>query len=327
MAAEHGLDLSAIAGTGTGGKITKADVEAALAQPARPDVLTTKVRATPAARRIARERGVDLVDVTGSGPRGRVQSADVAGYTPTRTAAAAPPPTAEVEIVPLRGMRRRIAERMTASYQTAPHITLTVQVDMSAAQALRAELNARADSSGMPRISVTAILVRACAWALSRHRWVNASLHGEEIHLHHSVNLGIAIALDEGLIVPVIRQADTLGLAEIARQMQAYAERARAGTLTAQDVSGGTFTISNLGMYGIHHFTAIINPPESAILAVGRIAKQSVVIEQEGRDTAVIVPMMNMTLSADHRVLDGAVAAAFLADLVDALEHPNLLLW
>jgi pyruvate dehydrogenase E2 component (dihydrolipoamide acetyltransferase) len=224
-------------------------------------------------------------------------------------------------------MRRRIAERMTASYQTAPHITLTVQVDMSAAQAMRAELNARAESSGMPRISVTAILVKVCAWALARHRWVNASLHGEEIHLHNSVNLGIAIALDEGLIVPVIRQADTLGLAEIALQMQAFADRARTGTLTAQDVTGGTFTISNLGMYGIHHFTAIINPPESAILAVGQIVKQSVVVEQEGQDLAVIKPVMNMTLSADHRVLDGAAAAAFLSDLVDALEHPNLLLW
>ena len=327
MAKDHGLDLSVIAGTGTGGKVTKADVEAAIARSARPDVPTTQVRATPAARRIARERGVNLEDIAGSGPRGRVQSADVAARTPTRTVVASPSAAADVEIVPLRGMRRRIAERMTLSYQTAPHITLTVQVDMSAAQALRAELNARAESQGVPRISVTAILVRACAWALIRHRWVNASLHGEEIHLYNSVNLGVAIALEEGLIVPVIRQAETLGLAEIALQMQAFAERARAGTLTPQDVTGGTFTISNLGMYGIDHFSAIINPPESAILAVGRIAKQSVVVEQEGRDLAVIKPMMNMTLSVDHRVLDGAVAASFLLDLVDALEHPNLLLW
>jgi pyruvate dehydrogenase E2 component (dihydrolipoamide acetyltransferase) len=174
---------------------------------------------------------------------------------------------------------------------------------------------------------VTAILVKVCAWALKRHGWVNASLRGEEIHLHTSANIGIAIALDEGLIVPVIRQAEALGLAEIAVQIRDFAERARQGALTPQDVTGGTFTVSNLGMYGVDQFTAIINPPESAILAVGRIAKRSVVVERDGRDVAAIRPMMNMTLSADHRVLDGAVAARFLQDVVDALEHPDLLLW
>jgi pyruvate dehydrogenase E2 component (dihydrolipoamide acetyltransferase) len=327
MAADHGLDLSAVAGTGPGGKVVKADVEAAISQARRPDVSAAgKVRATPAARRIARERGLDLGDIPGSGPRGRVQGTDAIAYTPARVEAA-PSPAADVEIVPLRGMRRRIAERMTASYRTAPHITLTVQVDVSAVEALRAELNARAESRGAPRISVTALLVKVCAWALKGHRQVNASLHGDEIHLHPSANVGVAIALDEGLIVPVIRQAETLGLAEIAARLRDLADRARQGTLTPQDVSGGTFTITNLGMYGIDQFTAIINPPECAILAVGRIAKQSVVVEQEGRDVAVIVPMMAMTLSADHRVLDGAVAASFLRDVVDALEHPNLLLW
>jgi len=327
MAADYGLDLSAVAGTGPGGKVVKADVEAAIAQARRPDASAAgKVRATPAARRIARERGLDLEDIAGSGPRGRVQGADVVAYTPARIEGA-PSPVADVEIVPLRGMRRRIAERMTASYRTAPHITLTVQVDMSAVEALRAELNARAESRGAPRISVTALLVKVCAWALKRHRWVNASLHGEEIHLHPLANVGVAMALDEGLIVPVIHQAEALGLAEIAARLRDLADRARQGALTPQDVSGGTFTITNLGMYGIDQFTAIINPPECAILAVGRIAKQSVVVEQGGRDLAVIVPMMTVTLSADHRVLDGAVAASFLRDVVDALEHPNLLLW
>jgi pyruvate dehydrogenase E2 component (dihydrolipoamide acetyltransferase) len=335
IAAEHGLDPGALSGTGPGGKVTKADVEAAIAQRAGEgdSTVATKVRATPAARRIARDRGIDLADIRagirGSGPRERIQAADVAAYTgpdsePSSVAADA---AWAAETVPLRGMRRRIAERMTASYQTAPHITLTVEVDMSAAQALRAELNARAELRGVPRISATAVLVQVCAWALKRHLWVNASLHGQEIHLHRSANIGIAIALDEGLIVPVIRQAEKLGLAEIAVQIQDFATRARQGALTPQDVTGGTFTVSNLGMYGISHFTAIINPPESAILAVGRIAKRSVVVERDGRDLAVIRPMMSMTLSVDHRVLDGAVAARFLQDIVDALEHPNLLLW
>jgi pyruvate dehydrogenase E2 component (dihydrolipoamide acetyltransferase) len=328
MAVKHGLDLSALVGTGTGGKVTKADVEAAIAQTLRQSSSTAgpKVRATPAARRIAREREIELADIEGGGPRGRVQAADVAAYTRIETGARTSPVTAD-EIIPLRGMRRRIAERMTASYQTTPHITLTVEVDMSAVQALRTELNARAERQGVPRVSVTVILVKVCAWALKCHGWVNASLRGEEIHLHKSVNIGIAIALDEGLIVPVIRQAEELGLAEIAIQTQEFAKRARQGALTPQDVTDGTFTVSNLGMYGINQFTAIINPPESAILAVGRIVKRSVVVEQDGRDVATIRPMMNMTLSADHRVLDGVVAARFLQDVVDALEHPNLLLW
>jgi len=330
MAAEHGLDLSTIAGTGPSGRITKADVEAVLSgRPAAAEVppgrvrIPTKARATPAARRISRDRKLTLATVAGSGPRGRVQAGDVLALTPAPTIS----PEPEAEVVPLRGMRRTIATRMLQSYQTAPHITLTVEADMSATQALRRELNARAGALGMPRVSVTAILVQVCAWALQRHRWVNASLHGHEIHLHRSSDIGVAVALEDGLIVPVIRQAQRLRLAEIASRIQDLTERARQGRLALEEVTGGTFTISNLGMYGIDHFTAILNPPESAILAVGRIAKRSVVVEQEGQDKAVIRPTMNMTLSVDHRVLDGAMAARFLRDVVDALEHPNLLLW
>jgi pyruvate dehydrogenase E2 component (dihydrolipoamide acetyltransferase) len=233
----------------------------------------------------------------------------------------------EFEVVSLRGMRRTIAARMQQSYQTAPHITLTVEVDMSAVGLLRAELNARAAALGVERVSITAILVKVCAWALQSHRWVNASLHGEEVHLHASSNIGVAVALDEGLIVPVIRSAERLGIAEISNRLRELADRARRGALSPEDVRGGTFTISNLGMFGIEHFTAILNPPESAILAVGRIAKRAVVVEREGEDQVVARPMMTVTLSADHRVLDGAVAARFLQDVVEALEHPNLLLW
>jgi pyruvate dehydrogenase E2 component (dihydrolipoamide acetyltransferase) len=224
-------------------------------------------------------------------------------------------------------MRRTIAARMQQSYQTAPHITLTVEVDVSAAEVLRRELNERAEALGVPRISVTAILVKVCAWALQRHRWVNASLNGDEIRLHAASNIGVAVALEEGLIVPVIRGAEVLGISEIASRVRDLAERARTNSLAPADVTGGTFTITNLGMLGVDHFTAIINPPESAILAVGRILKRAVVVERDGQDEVIVRPMMSMTLSADHRVLDGAVAARFLRDVVDALEHPNLMLW
>lgn len=316
IAAEHALSLEGIKGTGVSGRITKADVEAAV----------NKVRATPAARRIAREHGVELRTITGSGPRGRVQAADMSAAT-FPEAVSFREGEQDVEVVPLAGMRRTIAERMARSAQAAPHITLTVEADMSATQALRAELNARAEAVQAPRLSVTAILVKACAWALMRHRWVNASLHGNEIHLHPSANIGVAVALEEGLIVPVIHRAETLGLAEIGARLSELAERAQQGTLAPADVSGGTFTLSNLGMYGIRQFTAILNPPQSAILATGSIIKRQVVVQRGGQDVAVIRPMMDLTLSADHRVLDGAIAARFLQDLVDVLEHPNLLLW
>jgi pyruvate dehydrogenase E2 component (dihydrolipoamide acetyltransferase) len=316
IAIERAVSLEDIKGTGVSGRITKADVEAAV----------SKVRATPAARRIARERGVGLAAIAGSGPRGRIQAADVqAAIFPV--AGRYREGEGDVEVIPLTGMRRTIAERMAHSAQTAPHITLTVEADMTAAQALRAELNVRAEAMGVPRVSVTAILVKACAWALMRHRWVNASLHGDEFHLHRSAHVGVAVALDEGLIVPVIHRAETLGLGEIAARLSDLTERAQGGTLTPGDVSGGTFTLSNLGMYGVRQFTAILNPPQCAILAVGSMVKRQVVVEREGQDVAAIRPMMDLTLSADHRVLDGAAAARFTQDLVAVLEHPNLLLW
>ncbi len=334
MAAEAGIDLNQVPTADPAGKVRRQDVETYLVQlaaaPVEPSVKEAKRRATPAARRVARQHGLDLAQVAGRGPRGRVQEADVlAAVSQMRRPMLAAPSVAEV--IPLQGMRRTIATRMQHSYQTAPHITLTVEADMSAAQALRNELNARAEALGAPRISVTAILVKVCAWALQRHRRVNASLvdeAGQEaVRLHASSNVGVAVALDEGLIVPVIGQAERLGIADIASQLQDLTERARQGLLTPDDVSGGTFTLTNLGMYGIEHFTAIINPPESAILAVGRIARRAIVVERETGEEIAIRPLMSMTLSADHRVLDGAVAARFLQDVVEALEQPSLLLW
>jgi pyruvate dehydrogenase E2 component (dihydrolipoamide acetyltransferase) len=328
MAADAGIDLNAIPADAAG-RITRQAVERYLAQrsaaPPRPG--DGRVRAAPAARRLAREHGLDLATVPGSGPRGRVQSSDVRAALADREtppAASAQPSAVGDTVIPLAGMRRTIAERMQQSYQTAPHITFTVEADMSAALALRQELNARATAAGEPPVSVTAILVKLCAWALRRHRWLNASLADDGIHLHSAINIGVAVALDEGLIVPVVREADTLGLREIVVRLRDLTERARQNRLRLEDVTGGTFTISNLGMFGIDHFTAILNPPETGLLAVGHIAKRQVVIEREGGDEVAIRPMMHLTLSVDHRVVDGATAARFLRDLHDVLEYPAL---
>lgn len=321
-AVEAGIDICEVPPGEVGGRVTREDVERHLA--GQSATSSSRLRATPAARYSARAGGLDLAGIVGSGPRGRIQAVDV--QAARRAATPAAPLPGDVEVIPLAGMRRRIAERMQMSYQTAPHIMLTVDVDAGAMLALAGELSALAAAAGGPRVSITSILVKACAWALQRHRFVNATLHGEEIHLHRSANVGVAVALEEGLIVPVIRQAEALGVAEIASQLKDLVARARQGSLRPDDVSSGTFTISNLGMYGIRQFTAIINPPQAAILAVGRIAKRAEVVERETGDEIAIRSMMTMSLSVDHRLLDGAAGARFMQDLVLALEHPGAML-
>ena len=213
---------------------------------------------------------------------------------------------------------------MTTSYQIAPHITLTVRVDMSRLEDARARLNTRAEATGQPRISVTALLVKAVAWALKHHPFLNSMLQDDGIHLLPEINVGVAVALAEGLIVPVVRNADQKGIGEIASEVYDLAARAREGQLTPADVAGGTFTVSNLGPFGIEQFSAIINPPQAAILAVGATQLEAVV---GGEGQVIVRPVMRMTLSADHRIVDGAIAAHFLTDLRGALEAPMLLLW
>ena len=295
----------------------------------------------PAARRLAGELGVDLGAVTGSGPRGRVQSVDVQSEydgrrrttedrEPIAEAGTAPVGTGGVRVVPLVGMRRTIAQRMQASMQQAPHITFQIDVDAGAAEALRLRAN-RGLTDGVPAVSLSAVIAAACAWALRRHPFMNSRLEGENILLIDAVNLGIAVALNDGLIVPVIHDADQKGIVQLATAIADLAARARSGKLRAADLDGGTFTISNLGMFGVDRFTAIINPPETAILAVGRVQKRVVVDERPALseakgDTMVVRPIMTLTLSADHRVVDGAVAARFLADLRAALEDPQIML-
>lgn len=260
-----------------------------------------RVRASPAARRLAKERGIDISKVRGTGPGGRITRADVEAFI------AEMPLPRVAEVIPLSGIRRIIAERMRKSAREAPHISLTVEVDMSEAERARGGC------------SYTALIVYLVSRVIKRHPLLSASLRGDEILLFDEVNIGVAVAMEEGLIVPVIRGADIRGLAEIDAEIEELAQRAQEGGLTPNEVTGGTFTVTNLGMYGVDQFTAIINPPESAILAVGRIVERPVVVNGE----VVARPVMRMTISADHRILDGAVAARFLQDLKVALESPG----
>jgi len=309
VAAAAGVEVNDI--PASAGKVKRQDVE----------VYLDKVRATPAARRLARAQGVVLTAVNGSGPRGRVQ----AGGVVVKSSPVVVSPVVEAGLVqPVSAMRRTIAERLTRSYKTIPHVTFTVAADMTAVADLRHRLNERGDRA---KASVTAVLVKVCAWALGRQPLVNGSWRDDGIQLHEQANVGVAVALDDGLIVPVVQNAAQLGLAAIAEQVQELTARARHGRLQPADVQGGTFTISNLGMWGVEQFTAVINPPQSAILAVGRTVKQPVVVETAVGDEVVIRPIMKMTLSVDHRIIDGAVAARFLQDVVAALEQPDRLLW
>lgn len=324
LAQQKGIDLQLLRGTGPGGRITKQDVDAF--QPSE-TIGTGQVRAVPSARRLARELGIAIESVTGSGPNGRIQSGDVRAEQAKRvepTTAPHPPLAAGqftiVKRIPLTGMRRTIATRMQQSAQQVPHITFDADIDVTAAQDLRTRINDLA-SREQPRVSLTAIIVKACAWALQRHPLINSRLEGDEIQLLQEINIGIAVALDEGLIVPVVKAIDKKGVTEIANDIAHVAERARQGRLQMQDLGGGTFTVSNLGMFGVDRFTAIINPPETAILAIGRVNNRFIPNPQ---NQPVMRPLLTATLSADHRVVDGAEAARFLSDLRLVLEHPEL---
>ena len=286
-----------------------------------------RVKASPLARKIAAQSGVDLKLVHGSGPGGRIVRRDVeaAGSAPAVAAAAAPPqrlpaqPGVEFEDVALSTMRAAIAKRMPLSKAPVPHFYVTSEIAMDTAWELREQLNGL---EGQPKISVNDLVVRACALALLQHPGVNASFQGESIRVFHRVHMGIAVALEEGLITPVLRDAHAKSLAQVAAESRDLAERARQRKLRAQELSGATFSISNLGMFDVADFSAIINPPEGAILAVGSVRKVPVVTESGlgvGRRMAV-------TLSCDHRVMDGAMGAKFLQDVKRLLEEPLRLL-
>jgi pyruvate dehydrogenase E2 component (dihydrolipoamide acetyltransferase) len=302
----------------------KPEPEAEPEPAARRDGAAGRVKASPLARRIARERGIDLAAITGTGPEGRVVAEDVerAAAAPAPTpAAAAAAPAAEAEVVKLTSMRRTIARRMTEAWQ-APAFQLEVSADMTRALELRERLVAQhAAEAAKPTISD--VLTKLAAVALMRHRDVNATWAEDAVELHPSANVGIAVALaGGGLVVPVIPGCERLSIAEIAAARSEIVQRAREGKLRQDDLEGGTFTISNLGMYGVERFTAVLNPPQAAILAVGAIEEQAAVADGE----VVVQPRLELVLTCDHRSLTGATAAEFLATLKALLEEPALAL-
>jgi pyruvate dehydrogenase E2 component (dihydrolipoamide acetyltransferase) len=293
-------------------------------EPAAPATGPTPV--VPAARRRAAELGVDLAAVQGSGRNGLVRVADVeaaAAPAPPAPAPAAPPAAAgdgDVEEVPLSPMRRVVARRLTESMQSAPHFYLTVRVDVTRLLALRAELNDQLAAGGQDlKVSVNDLLVKACAGLLAANRQLNVSFGGDKLLVHRRVHVGVAVAVDGGLLVPVVRDADQKSLTQLAREAGELVERARTGRLGADEMGGGTFTVSNLGMLGVEQFTAVINPPEAAILAVGAAGPEPLVT---GDGQVEIRQVLRLTLSIDHRAVDGATGAAFLTQLKDVLEQP-----
>jgi pyruvate dehydrogenase E2 component (dihydrolipoamide acetyltransferase) len=325
VAQDQGVALAQVAGSGRDGRITRSDVEQHLTSgPLAIRSTPGELRATPAARRAARERQLELNRISGSGPHGRIQQADVLGFQAAPAmAATAYAVGGEPILLPLEGIRKTIADRMQASSQNAPHINFTLHVDMSRAIAFRSAVNGRLPV-GQTKVSMTAMIVKLTAWALKRHPLMNAYMRADGILLLPNVNIGVAVALESGLIVPVVRDADQKGLLQIATDVEDISQRARAGTLLPDDVSDGSFTISNLGMFGIDQFTAIINPPQIGILAVGRTINTFI---PDSQGLPIAKPVMAITLSADHRAVDGAQAGRFIADLRSALEEPaNIML-
>ena len=306
---------------------TSRDASEQVTQIQEPQSGNGRIKASPLARRIARERGIDLREVAGTGPEGRVVAEDVeraaaTGLPSAPVLAAAPAPTAvpqEVEVEQLSSMRKTIARRLTEAWQ-APVFQLGITVDMGRALEVRKRLVELNADGAKPTVSD--LLTKVSAMALMRHRAVNALYKGDAIELHPSANIGIAVAIPNGLVVPVIQGCDRKTIAEIAAARAELVDRARGGRLQQGDLDGGTFTISNLGMFGIERFIAVLNPPQAAILAVGSTEEKPVAVDGQ----VVVRPRMELTLTCDHRAIDGATGAQFLGDVKAFLEEPGLAL-
>lgn len=293
-----------------------------------------RVRATPVARRMAKEHGIDLARVVGTGPRGRVTRADVEEYmaalrgqqadstvTTTRPSSAAPSAGSAARRIPLSGMRRVIAERMSESAFSAPHVTLMTEADVTELVGLRRRLNEADRARGGQGVSYVDLFIVIAARALAQHPYMNARLEGDDVVIEPAVHIGIAVDVPDGLLVPVIRDAADLSVGAVARRRAALVAAAREGTLSPDDLQGGTFTVSNLGHYEIDGFTPIINPPQAAILGMGRVAEKPAVHEGQ----VCVRSTMTLSLSFDHRLVDGAPAAAFLQTVKRLAEQPALL--
>ncbi|MBV8854548.1 MAG: 2-oxo acid dehydrogenase subunit E2 [Sinobacteraceae bacterium] len=298
--------------------------EASPAAPAPPTVpaaesVQTEVRVSPVARRLAEQLGIDIKQVRPAGGNARITKEDVEAYAARpRTGATAEPGAGDnpVTRVPLSATRLTIGRRLTAATQAIPHYRVTVEIDAGPLQAQRRALGAQSVKS-----SLNDMVLRACALALVRHPALNAQLEGEEVLQYAHADIAIAVATDTGLLTPIVRAADQKSLAELARETAALAQKARSGALTREEISGGTFSISNLGMYGVTQFDAIINPPQVAILAVGAV--RPAVVVRDG--AAVVGELLSLTLSADHRAIDGAQAAEFMRTVTELTGTPGKL--
>ncbi len=322
LAEEHGLDLAQLApGSGPGGRIIEKDVlraiesGAAAAAPAAP-------AATPLAAKVAEEKGVDLAAVSGSGPGGKIRREDVeAAAAPAAVPLAPRVPLGGV--IPFAGLRKAVADNLEKSARAVIPVTLTMGVDMSEATRMREQLNPVYEKKHGVRLSFTDIVIKAAARAIEDYPVMNSSLEGDQIRIHDGVHVCVAVAVPDGLLAPVVRDANLKPLWAISAEVRDLAERGRAGRLGPAELSGGTFTVTNLGAFGVEHFNAIINPPQCAILAVCAIQKKPVVTPD---DRIEVRPMMNLCLTFDHRIVDGAPAAEFLAHIKELLENPYLFL-
>lgn len=334
LAQDRGLDPATIPGSGPGGRITKDDVLRAAEAAAAASVSAAagasgeRVKISPIARKLAEEYGIDAGTVAGTGPGGRITKDDIlravemakaAPAAPAASAAAAAASSIAAQTIPLTGIRGRVAERMYESWNTIPRVTEVVQVDMSATVAFREAMLGQWEQQFGVRISLNDLITKAVAIALSRHPRLNATMAEREVHVHDEINIGVAVNLDEGLIVPVVRQVDRKDLGQISRESRELAERARSGRMQLDDLSDGTFTITNLGTTGIDLFTPIINPPQVAILGVGMIQKRPVVVG----DALAVRPSAYLCLVFDHRAVDGVPAARFLQELQQLLSKPQ----
>jgi pyruvate dehydrogenase E2 component (dihydrolipoamide acetyltransferase) len=280
-----------------------------------------KRRSSPRARRLAEQNQVDLSRVSGTGPAGRIIERDVRAYLAQGSSRSSPVRRRTETVAPLKGIRKITAARMRQSLSEMAQTNHRMDVDMSSLIAFRRQLNARLEKDGV-KVSFVTLLTAVCAKALTDYPMANASLREDGLHTMNYVNIGIAVATDRGLVVPVIQDADILTIPELVQRERDLIDKARRGALQPDEMSGGTFTISNLGMYGVDSFTAIVNPPETCILAVGQIADR--VVAENGQP--VVRPMMTLSLSYDHRVLDGAPAAEFLQAIKRYMENPVWLL-
>ncbi len=305
----------------TADKADNAEFVAPLKEPVSTPVFESngRVKISPLAKKMAEDRGYDVTQIQGTGEGGRIVKKDVETYVPSQASSVTYASGVESsEEVQVSQMRKTIARRLGESKYSAPHFYLTIDLDMTAAAEARKQMNQDAEQ----RVSFNDIVIKAAAVALKKHPYVNSSWQDDKIVLNHHVHIGVAVAVDEGLIVPVVRHADTLPLRQIGAQVKELASKARDKKLQPSDWEGNTFSISNLGMFGIEEFTAIINPPDSAILAIGAI-RDEVVVFNEG---ITVRKKMKVTMSCDHRVVDGATGAQFLQTFKSYIENPVMML-